>query len=51
MESDLSSAGTIHAADFQRALDMTGLSFGDPIVDEVMVECTMDDEGDVSTFI
>ncbi len=48
MESDPTSVGCIHAADFQRALDLTGLSFGDSIVDEVMVECSMDDDGNVS---
>ena len=46
---DTSGRGIIHAAVFQQCLSRLNLKFGQDIVDRVMLQCSIDPEGNVST--
>ena len=43
----------VHAQQFQQAIESLGLTFGHPIVDEVMLGCRQDEQGfvDYSRFV
>lgn len=42
-----SPSGVLHASEFQDALDQLGLRFGSPVVDRIMLACSIDGDGHV----